>query len=521
MNGESILSGSVQLRNDRLKSLFTAFPFLFVWLLPCLAGAVAVLAFAPFGVSLASLFYLSLRQSPRGAAQSGLLFGIGYFGAGVHWVYYSFFDFGQMGVAASALVTLLLVVYLAVFPALFGWLTARLWGLNSASFTATRQTSVYLLGLPGLWVGLELLRGWLFTGFPWITLGYSQVDGPLAGFAPLVGATGISWLLALIAGLALLLLQQQWRALPMTIVVLVLMVSIVYKPSEWTHESGESISVALVQGNVPQLLRWDPEQMIANINIHREASEPLWGVDLLVWPENSIPAFAETLPVDLLPALRERAEQQQTDLLTGMPLGDPVSGHYFNGIRLVGGGEYRKRHLVPFGEYVPLQDQLGRLLDLLQLPISSFSLGESGQTPIALHHSNHLVAPSICYEILFAGEILDMLPEAGLLVNISNDAWFGDSIAPHQHLQIARMRAMETGRPLARATNSGITALVDWRGVVIAQIPQFKQTVLTGVLQPRQGSTPYVMLGDWPLRGLLIASLGYLYWRHRNQTSLV
>jgi len=506
-----------------LKSLVSAVSTLLAWLLPCLAGAVAVLAFAPFGIwpllplSLALLFYLSLRQSPRRAGWSGFLFGIGYFGAGVHWVYFSFFNFGNMGGFFSVLVTLLLVVYLAVFTALFSWLVARFWGPNSASPIAANPTTVYLLGLPGLWVGLELLRGWLFTGFPWITLGYSQVDGPLAGFASLIGATGISWLLAFIAGLVLLLVQQKWRALPITVVSLAVMVGIVLNPAEWTHESGEPISVALVQGNVEQSLRWDPERMLANINLHREASEPFWGVDLLVWPENTIPTFAETLPADLLPGLREKSREQQTDLLTGMPLGEPSSDRYFNGIRLLGGRGYRKRHLVPFGEYVPLQAQLGGLLDLLQIPISSFSVGESGQRPIALQYSDHLIAPSICYEILFSGEIRDMFPDAGLMVNISNDAWFGDSIAPHQHLQIARMRVMEVGRPLARATNNGITALVNWRGEVFAQSPQFKQTVLTGVLQPRQGSTPYVALGDWPLRGLLLLSLGYLYWQQRRR----
>ncbi|MEL0081700.1 MAG: apolipoprotein N-acyltransferase, partial [Gammaproteobacteria bacterium] len=492
-------------------------------LLALIAGAAAVLAFAPFyywpllPLALAALFYLALQQSPVRAAGSGLLFGVGYFGAGVHWVYVSCYEFGQMGVLLSALATLMLVLYLAIYPALCCWLAARLWGPQQRA--RSPSPAVYLLGLPGLWIALELVRGGLFTGFPWIAIGYSQVDGPLAGVAPLIGATGVGWLIALLAGMILWLGQSRWRALPGVAVILLIMAMVGLRPVEWTRPSAEPLSLALVQGNVPQLTRWDPDQVRTNIGRHLQSSEPFWGVDLLVWPENAIPAFVETLPDGLMPALEQMAERQQTDLLVGMPLGDPVAGSYFNGIRLIQQGEagaYRKRHLVPFGEYVPLRNLFGGLLDLLQVPMSAFSRGEAGQGPLALRFSQQLVAPSICYEILFPAEVLQMLPEAGILVNISNDAWFGDSIAPHQHLQIARMRAIESGRPLARATNSGITALVNWRGEVIAQAPQFTQTVLTGTLQPRQGSTPYVLVGDWPLRGILLFSLLFLYRQRRR-----
>lgn len=485
-----------------------------------------MLAFAPFGywpllpAALTLLFYLCLGQPCRQAATSGLLFGLGYFGAGVHWVYISCFEFGHMGVFLSALVTLLLVLYLALYPAMFAWFVARFWGVNSRITAVERPISVYLLGLPGLWVALELLRGWLFTGFPWISIGYSQVDGPLASWAPLAGVVGIGWLLALTAGLVLLVIERKWRGLPVVTMVLMVVGAVALTPVNWTQPVGQPLSVGLVQGNVPQLTRWDPDQVMANIGRHLQASEAFWGLDLIVWPENAIPAFAQSLPAGLLPALQKKVADQQTDLLTGMPLGDPVSGQYFNGITLIGPDapvEYRKHHLVPFGEYVPLRDLLGGMLDLLQVPMSAFSVGDTDQQPLALQFSNHLIAPSICYEILFAGEIRRMMPAAGLLVNISNDAWFGDSIAPHQHLQIARMRAMESGRPLARATNSGITALVDWQGKVLAQSPQFRQAVLTGSIQPRQGSTPYVTFGDWPLRLLLVASLGYLYWSQRRR----
>ena len=510
-------------------------------LLALLAGALAALGFAPFDqwwllpLALAALFHWSLSQPPRTAAGSGFLFGLGYFAVAVHWVFISCYRFGDMGVLLSALATFLLVAYLALYPALFGWVVARVCGGTSQFLDADDSASLaplalprsgwafYLLGLPGLWVGLELLRGWMFTGFPWATLGYSQVDGPLAGLAPLVGSVGISWVVASFASLLMVCFQRRYKILPAFLLPLLLVLVALLVPGRWTQPTGSTLSVALVQGNVPQLTRWDPQQMSANIGRHLQSSEPFWGVDLLVWPENALPAFAHQLPDSLLPALTRKSMQENTDIIVGMPLSDnpeePRGGRYYNGIQLIGGDDYRKRHLVPFGEYVPLMDLLGGLLDLLQVPMSAFSTGSMQQQPIALNFSDLLVAPSICYEILFSAEIRQMLPAAGLLVNISNDAWFGDSIAPHQHLQIARMRAMETARPLARATNSGITALIDWQGRVIAQSPQFQQTVLTGTLQPRSGATPYVEYGDWPLRGLLLFSLWFvgLQLRHRLQ----
>ncbi|MBL4622131.1 MAG: apolipoprotein N-acyltransferase [Immundisolibacteraceae bacterium] len=492
-----------------------------------LVGALAALGFAPFDIwlllpiGLALLFHWSLSQPNRIACRSGFLFGLGYFAVAVHWVFISCYRFGHMGVMLSALATFLLVAYLALYPALFSWLVARVFGrtgeLLNVDGAVPAETeprlgwSLFLLGLPGLWVVLELLRGWMFTGFPWAALGYSQVDGPLAELAPLVGSVGLSWVVASFSSLLVVCFQRRYRTLPAFLLPVALVLFAVLVPGRWTQPTGSALSVALVQGNVPQLTRWDPQQMSANIGRHLQSSEPFWGVDLLVWPENALPAFAHQLPDSLLPALTRKSLQESTDIIVGMPLADnpeePRSGNYFNGIQLIGGDAYRKRHLVPFGEYVPLMDLLGGLLDLLQVPMSAFSTGSMQQQPIALNFSDLMVAPSICYEILFSAEIRQMLPAAGLLVNISNDAWFGDSIAPHQHLQIARMRAMETGRPLARATNSGITALVDWKGRVIAQSPQFQQTVLTGTLQPRSGATPYVEYGDWPLRGLLIGSL--------------
>ena len=500
-----------------------------------LAGGAAVLAYAPFDfwplmlLALAWLFRVALTSTPRIAAQAGFFFGLGLFAGGVHWVFVSCYRFGNMGVLLSSLTTLLLVAYLALYPAVFAWLAARFVRLDQCPAHSTgrpvRGIAVSLMVLPALWVGLEWIRGVLFTGFPWLSVGYTQVDGPLAGVAPLAGVFGISWLLAFAAALlAMIAVKGRQSALPAGVGVAALVVLVVVFPAGklWTQPVGAPLSVALIQGNVPQLTRWNPDKVRDHIAGHLRLSEPFWGVDLLIWPENAIPAFAQMLPDELLPALARKGMETGSDLLTGMPLGDPVDGPYFNGIRLAGGDEYRKQHLVPFGEYVPLVGLLGDALDLLRVPMSAFSPGDDDQPPLRLLRSDVMVAPTICYEILFGDEVAQMFPQAQVLVNISNDAWFGDTIAPHQHLQIARMRVLESGRPLLRATNSGITAIVNAGGVTQAVSPQFVETVLTGIVQPHAGATPYIQNGDWPLLVLLVGTLGYaLFLCYRGPKAII
>jgi apolipoprotein N-acyltransferase len=264
---------------------------------------------------------------------------------------------------------------------------------------------------------------------------------------------------------------------------------------EFTRADGGAESVALVQGAVPQAVKWSAAYRDPSIDLYSSLTEPHWGKFLIVWPETAIPAFAEEVP-EVIAALNARAAASGTTLLVGMPAGDSSArGRYFNSVVQFGAntGRYDKRHLVPFGEYLPFDRWLRPVLDFLRIPMSNFTPGADAQT--LLNADGHVLGVSICYEDAFAGEIARALPAAAILVNVSNDAWFGESIAPHQHLQIARMRALETGRNMLRATNTGISAIIDERGKIITRSKQFVPDVITGVVTPRSGLTPAAEYG--------------------------
>ena len=268
--------------------------------------------------------------------------------------------------------------------------------------------------------------------------------------------------------------------------------------AEWTRPSGPARSVAVVQGNVAQDLKWRDEQRAASMAHHLALTRAHWDADLVVWPETAVPAFAHRVQ-GFLAELSDEARAHGADVLLGVPFRDAESGRYFNSVMALGSeiGVYHKRHLVPFGEYVPFSPVLGRVLDLLHAPMSDFSAGPAGQPPLPVDGLR--VGVSVCYEDAFGEEVIDALPAADLLVNLSNDAWFGDTVAPHQHQQMARMRAVETGRDLVRATNTGVSALIDWQGSVTARVPQFQSVVLRGSVTPRSGTTPYAALGNVPV----------------------
>lgn len=459
------------------------------------AGAAAVGAYAPFGwwplglVALAALAALTRAVSPRRAALLGFVFGLAHFGAGVHWVYVSCQRYGGMPPLLAAAATALLVIYLALYPALAAYAARRLAG----------GTAYLLAALPGAWALAEGARAVVLTGFPWLALGYSQVDGPLAGLAPLIGVYGIGLVTALLGG-TLVWMTGSWRraALGALVVAVVLMGAWSLRGIAWTRPVGEPLAVALLQGNVSQLLKWDPAHLEHTLALYARLDGEQAGADLVVWPESAIAAFAEQLAPTYLQGLDARARAQGRALLIGMPARDAGGSRYYNSVTAFGtaSGQYRKDHLVPFGEFVPFKGLLGRLLDILAVPLSDFSRGGADQPPLAADGAR--LGVSICYEVLFPREIARALPRATLLVNVSNDAWFGRTIAPHQHLDIARMRARETGRELVRATNTGITAVVDARGAVRARAPAFEVAVLRGEVRPHRGSTPYVRWGDAP-----------------------
>ncbi|MCC6302938.1 MAG: apolipoprotein N-acyltransferase [Gammaproteobacteria bacterium] len=484
-------------------------------LLALAGGAALPLAFAPFGlyllapVCIAALFASWRGATPRQAMRRGYLSGLAVFGFGVHWVYVSMHDFGGMGAAMSTAVTALLVAVLAVFPALAAGLAARL-----SHREGREPAAVMVLVYPAAWTLFEWVRGWFLTGFPWLNLGYSQIDGPLAGFAPLVGVYGLSLAVAL-SGVLLLAAFERRAAPGLRAACLVALAGLWLGAAlagaiEWTRPEGRPLRVSLVQGNVSQDMKWQPGMLEPTVALYDGLTRAHWDSDLIVWPETAMPMYY-LQAVPYLDELGKEARAQGAELLVGLIYLDPASGNYYNSMVSVGGGSgtpqvYHKHHLVPFTEYLPLKQALGGFVDLLDVPMSDFSAGPERQAPFEV--AGQQVGMSICYEDAFGEEMIRMLPRATLLVNVSNDAWFGRSVAPFQHLQIARMRALETGRPLLRSTNTGISALIGYRGELLDTSPQFEVHVLSGEVQPRQGATPYVRVGNagfLVLAGFMIA----------------
>lgn len=487
------------------------------------AGLLLPLSFAPFGffplavISPAILFWLWRDMSARQAFFSGYLFSVGYFGLGVSWVAVSMYRFGGMGVTLSVLSTVLFVLVVGAFPAMAGWLYRRYF-----SNLATGQQ--LLLVLPALWGLTEWSRSWVLTGFPWLALGNSQTDSPLAAVAPVLGVYGISWLLTLSAGLLVLAaLRPQRRWLPLLSLVVIWSASAGLSNIEWSTPAGERLSASLIQGNVPQNLKWRPEHRQPTIDLYTRLSRENWATsDIVIWPETALPAYYHQAE-RFLKGLEREARAQGSTLMLGLPVRPQAAPKaYYNSVVAVGisalGTDdtqiYKKHHLVPFGEYVPFKSVLGGLLDVLKVPMADFSRGAAKQPPLKV--AGQKIAVSICYEDVFGEEVIRALPEATLLLNVSNDAWFGDSLAPHQHLQMARMRSMETARPMFRATNNGISAIIDHRGHVSKQSPQFEVFVLSGSVQPRSGATPYVLAGNYPLLALLVASLLWVGFLRRR-----
>jgi apolipoprotein N-acyltransferase len=471
------------------------------------AAAVAAGALFPFGlapiswspltaVSLGACYWLCAGANPRRAAWLGWLFGCGVMGVGVSWVQVAVHQFGLPVLVFSVSITILFVALLAIFPALAAWLTARIdrrLGVRSA------------LTFSALWTLVEWLRGWLFTGFPWLYAGYSQMDTPLSGFAPLGGVLLVSFVVALSG--ALLVVCVTGKAWPVRLgaaaaIASFIAVGAALQGLHFTKPVGAPLEVALIQGNIDQDLKFSLAHRKRTLALYRSLTEPYAGVDLVIWPETAIPAFADEVG-DYLRGLEDWSAAARTALLTGIPTATEDRREY-NSVMLIGEtpGQYDKRHLVPFGEYLPLRAWLGALLDFLVIPLANFSSGADEQPPLRVGGFD--LGVSICYEDTFTYEIRKAFPEAELLVNVSNDAWYGDSLAPHQHLEMARMRALEFSRSMLRATNTGVSAIIDERGRVVATIPQFEAGSVSAAVLPLTGMTPFARLGDMPLIILLL-----------------
>ena len=462
------------------------------------AGAALPLAFAPFGlfpVAFASLAALFLAwcdcRTPGRAFLRGWLFGIGAFGAGLSWVYESF-AFGNVHGPLALVLTAAFVGSFALYPAVLGWIVVRM----APDGDARRLLAVF----PAGWVLFEWLRGWAFTGVPWLQVGYSQIDSPASGWLPVIGTYGTGGLIAFLSGaLALAVLLRTRRSL------LVLGVAAAAWGAggalggiAWTRPAGEPIEVAIVQGNISQDQKWRKEMRQVTLDRYASLAREHFDADLVVWPESAIPGFLDTLK-EFVNRVGDEAIEHDTAVLAGVPMRVERGGPYLNAVAMLGAapGLYLKRHLVPFGEYLPLAPILEPMAKARGIRIPKFSPGPDEQDPIML--GSHALGVTICYEIAFAGEVRRSLPEAAILVTVSNDAWFGESIGPHQHLEIARVRAAETGRWLVRATNTGLSAVVSPSGTVSGRLPQFEVATGTFEVVPMQDATPYVRIGDAPI----------------------
>ena len=498
---------------------FVKIPRINHFVLACLGGVAAVAGFAPWNIfplpifSLALLFWLwQQSESPRASFWLGFCFGLGFFSAGVGWLYIALNEFGNMPAALAMLAMLLFAAFIALFPALAGYLQAKL--------PVAKWIKVCVL-MPVVWVSEELVRGYLFTGFPWLTMGYSQVPySPLAGYAPILGVYGVSLVLAVSAGLLILCAQQ--RQAKSGKVAAAILISLWlggggFHLIKWTTPEGKPLKISLLQGNIKEDEKFEESHLNDNLQTYLRLTLES-EARLIVFPETALPLLRSEIPENYLAILRDQVRLNDGNVLIGAF--EKEQGEYYNSMFSEGvspGQKYRKNHLVPFGEFIPLRRWLGWVInDVLNIPMSDLSSG--GVYQPLMEMSGQRIAMNICYEDVFGEEIIRALPQATLLLNTSNDAWYGHSSAAIQHNQISQMRALETGRMMLRATNTGVTAVIDRDGRILKMLPQHVEGVLTTEVQGYTGATPYVRWGNTAVLVLLLAMLSLAWWLHRHKS---
>lgn len=480
-------------------------------ILAFLAGLALTLSYAPFNlwflspILLAGIFYLSAKQSIKQQTQLGFLFGLGWFSSGISWVHVSISDYGGLPLIASILLMVCLSAYLALYPMLCFWLNAKI-------IHITKRPQWFLASFLPLFALCEMLRGTLLTGFPWLSLGYTLTDSPLNLFAPIIGEFGLSLVVIIIAYSLYLLTQKQWRqGLGLTTIYLSAFAFCHFGMSPMVKYQNKSIDVLLVQGNIKQELRWAPEQFWPTMSKYQDMTRRHWNVDLVVWPEAAIPEV-EYVAGDFLSHLDSAASFNDTALITGIVDYQFDTKAIYNNLVVVGKQQaqdtqghyqylhknrYRKSQLLPIGEFVPFEELLRPIAPLFDLPMSSFSRGDRVQNNLIAN--GYHILPAICYEIVFSDLVrANYRPESDILFTVSNDAWFGRSHGPHQHMQIARMRALELGMPLVRVTNNGISGVYDPISQQSNLLPQFESSAKVVPVKLIDGQTIYADYGNKP-----------------------
>ncbi|MFT4938571.1 MAG: apolipoprotein N-acyltransferase [Paraglaciecola sp.] len=486
-------------------------------LIVLLLGASLTFAYAPFSIwlilpiALSGYLYLLSKADSGQAFTLGFSFGLGWFGAGISWVHVSIADFGGLPLIASIGLMLMLSGYLALFPAFVSKMIKRYF-----------PTQLWPLALPFIWLFFEFIRSWLFTGFPWLSIGYSQVSGPLSGWLPVIGEFGLSALcIMLAAALADWLPARRYLASALISVVVVLS-GWVLDQYQWSSPTGKPVTIAMVQGNIEQALRWTPEQDLPTMQKYQAMTENHWNNEVIIWPEAAIPKL-EPAAVDFVAALDHQAAEKGVGMISGIVNYNFETREAFNNLIVFGAkGEgdkqghyyyqhsnrYAKNHLLPIGEFIPLEDWLRGLAPIFDLPMSSFTRGDYQQANL-ISNGYHF-APAICFEIAFPNQInANLFKNTDFIITVSNDAWFGRSHGPAQHLEIAQARAKEFGLPVLRATNTGITAFIDHRGKIQSRLAQFEAAVLSDQIQRVRGTTPYRYYGN--LLAWLLTLCGFIF----------
>jgi apolipoprotein N-acyltransferase len=479
------------------------------------AGALLPLAFAPFGLwplaiaCPALLMALWSGATPRRAALLGFAFGAGTFSTGTWWLYISIRGFGGAPVVLALALIVVLVIVMAAYHALLGWLGAR--------YLPSQGPWRWYVGLPALWLLIEWLRGWFLSGFPWFSLGYSQTDTALAGIAPVLGVYGVSALVLLQAGALAALARESVRARWTAPVVLacVWIGAWGLQRVEWTHPASAPLAVAILQSPVSPDEKWQEKNLDDIKQQYQELNQEALGARLILWPESAIPELANEM-VSYLARVQATSRERGSDVLMGaVRLGDDGVNYYNSIIALTAGvAFYDKHHLVPFAEYFPVPKAVRSWLRLMNLPYSDFTAGSDHQPPLVA--AGVPIAPSICYEDAYGGAQLALVRRSALLANVTNDAWFGHSPARYQHLQISRMRALEAGRYLLRAGNDGVSAIIGPRGQLLAVAPEYRPAVLRGTVEARAGLSPYTRAGNWAVVTLMALALAAAAYRRRH-----
>ena len=484
------------------------------------AGALFPLALAPLfwwplGMVSVAMLYLQLSRcsSARQAFNHTWWYGLGQFGAGVSWIYVSMHDHGGTPAWLAIPLVGLFAGFLATFPAI--WMAARQRWLG--------QTLAWLT-FPVFWFLHEWFRSWFLTGFPWLFVGDGHLHSWLAGWAPIIGSYGLSVILIVTTTALVSAIQRRQPAYALVLVLWP--IGLWLQGQQWTDISGE-LRVSAVQGNIPQQQKWKREQVAPTMETYFSQTRQHWQSDVILWPETAMTVLYDRF-TPYMEALANEARHHNSTIITGIPYRYPVgsllAGEYHNSVIAIGNGEgmYHKQRLVPFGEYVPLEQWIRGLIPFFDLEMSSFLAGAPNQAPLRVQKQQgdeeqlFLLAPYICYEIAYPDLVNRSARQADMLITVSNDAWFGDSLGPKQHLALAQMRALETQRYVLRATNTGITALIDHHGKVLQRLPYEQTATLTATAQMRQGTTPYMMLGLWPLFGFSALIIMLAAWQRRS-----